>query len=483
MAVTRPSNLSIPFANTGAKNTIPVASQIGITPGAASYTDGFPPLTMTPIPAGGVPPSGLDVNGIYNAISAHTVFQNAGGKYRFDAALATAIGGYPVGFVLQDDAGLSEYVNILANNSTDFNSTPASIGVSWMPYAGKVLQNNSLVYSTDTGTANTCVVSYAPAITALVDGMVLWFKAKVSNTGATTLNVNGLGAQPVVGGAHSALQGGEIIANGQCVVVWNATLSSFVLIGCTGASLQVAPATNSNHALQLGQATGRLLRTSIFSNTGTQKISIDGGTATTTGATTFTSLAATTKVRVRVQAGGGSGAGTTSTVAANASVGAGGGAGGYAESILTSGFSGGITVTVGIGGTAQSSSGVAGGSSSFGTLLSATGGNGANAISQTNTFPVMLNSATGGTGTGGNIFNTSGGSGIQAMMFSNTNILSGSGGASVFGAGASSSTGTAAGVDAPTLGSGSGGASSSGTGGAVASGFGGNGIVIVEEYA
>lgn len=136
MSVTRPVNLKKPFADTGSKNTIPVPSQIGITNGAASFTDGFPPLTTTPIAAGGVPPAGADMNGILNILSQHTLFANAGGKYRFDAALSTAIGGYPVGFVLQDNAGLNEYVNILAGNTTDFNSTPAAIGVSWILYAG-----------------------------------------------------------------------------------------------------------------------------------------------------------------------------------------------------------------------------------------------------------------------------------------------------------------------------------------------------------
>ena len=136
MSVTRPVNLQVPFANTGTKNTIPVASQIGITAGAASFTDGFPPLTATPIAAGGVPPSVGDINGSLNILSQHTAFLNAGGVYRFDAALSTAIGGYPVSFVLQDDAGLNSYINILAANTTNFNSTPASIGVSWIFYAG-----------------------------------------------------------------------------------------------------------------------------------------------------------------------------------------------------------------------------------------------------------------------------------------------------------------------------------------------------------
>lgn len=65
-----PSKVPLPFANSGTKNAIPTASQIGVTPGAASLTDGFPPLTMTPLASGGVPPAGADFNGILNLITA-----------------------------------------------------------------------------------------------------------------------------------------------------------------------------------------------------------------------------------------------------------------------------------------------------------------------------------------------------------------------------------------------------------------------------
>lgn len=237
MAVTRPVNLQIPFANSGSKNTIPVPSQIGVTAGAASFTDGFPPLTFTPLASGGVQPAGADFNGIFNILSQHTTFLNAGGLYRFDAALATAIGGYPVGFVLQDDAGLNSYVNISAGNTTNFNSSPSSIGVSWIPYAGQAAtQSGENIYAVGGGTANAQTATYSPAITALTDGMVLWFKAAAANAGATTLNVNGLGVSPVVNTSLTALTGGEILANSRYGVIWSATLSSWVLLAPTVAS-------------------------------------------------------------------------------------------------------------------------------------------------------------------------------------------------------------------------------------------------------
>ncbi len=80
------------------------------------------------------------MNGILYDVTAHIQFLNAGGQARFDAALATAIGGYPIGVVLQSDDGQSAYVNVLAGNTDNFNTTPASIGVSWLPYAGIALK-------------------------------------------------------------------------------------------------------------------------------------------------------------------------------------------------------------------------------------------------------------------------------------------------------------------------------------------------------
>jgi len=169
MAITRPTNIDTPWADAGLKATIPGSSQIGISDGRASWPDGFPPLTMTQIAAGGVPFYGQDMNGILNALSGHTVFQNSGGQYRFDAALAGKIGGYPIGAVLQDDNGINSYRNILAGNTTNFNTTPASIGVSWMPYSASIQATETLAgiaeiatqAEVNAGTDNTRIVTPA----------------------------------------------------------------------------------------------------------------------------------------------------------------------------------------------------------------------------------------------------------------------------------------------------------------------------------
>jgi len=125
-----PTKIPIPFANSAGssyKNTIPQASQVGITNGKASLTDGFPPLTFQPISSGGVPPFGADFNGILNEITAIQQWQEAGGMFPYDSAFSTTIGGYPKGAVLQAAAFSGLWVNTTENNT----SNPDTGGAGW----------------------------------------------------------------------------------------------------------------------------------------------------------------------------------------------------------------------------------------------------------------------------------------------------------------------------------------------------------------
>jgi hypothetical protein len=129
----KPSKLLLPFAATGGKRVIPVDSQIGITAGAASLVDGFPPLTRIPETAGGVGPSGLDMNGILNEMSAVDRWSNAGGGYPFDATFANDVnvGGYPKGARVLRTDGLGYWLNTVDNNVTDPEDAGTAVG--WYP--------------------------------------------------------------------------------------------------------------------------------------------------------------------------------------------------------------------------------------------------------------------------------------------------------------------------------------------------------------
>jgi hypothetical protein len=115
---------------------IPVDSQIGVNAGFASLNDGFPPLTMTPIAAGGVPPFGQDMNGILQQITQIQQWQQAGGGWQFDANFVQIIGGYPQGAILNSRVVLGrQWISTVDNNMTDPDSASAA---NWAPVAGQL---------------------------------------------------------------------------------------------------------------------------------------------------------------------------------------------------------------------------------------------------------------------------------------------------------------------------------------------------------
>lgn len=93
-----PAKITLPFganAAAGLIRQVPTASQIGIVNGAASYNDGFPPLTNTALASGGIPPAIQDFNGLLNQMSAWDLWTAAAGITPYDATFQAAIGGYP----------------------------------------------------------------------------------------------------------------------------------------------------------------------------------------------------------------------------------------------------------------------------------------------------------------------------------------------------------------------------------------------------
>jgi len=75
----------------------------------------------------------------------------------------------------------------------------------------KAVQSGGYSYAADSGSANNITISLTPAPAAYVAGLAIEVKVNVTNTGATTINVNGLGAKVVqVGGV--ALTAGQLVA-------------------------------------------------------------------------------------------------------------------------------------------------------------------------------------------------------------------------------------------------------------------------------
>ena len=224
--------MPVPFASQGDKNTIPVtpSTETGQT-NYASYQKGFPPVTMTPLVAGGLPPQGMDMNGILFALSSSIGFAQSGGLPTFNADFASTIGGYPLGAVLQSNDGASAYVSTIANNTTDFNSSPESIGTSWLPWAGDAAKGSSLYIAVGEGTSDAITATFDPAITELTNGLVVFVRALASNATTTpTFNPDGLGATTITKGTYQPLAVGDIAGNGYWMILqYDSTQSKWVL--------------------------------------------------------------------------------------------------------------------------------------------------------------------------------------------------------------------------------------------------------------
>jgi hypothetical protein len=108
---------------------MPVPSQIPFAAGRASWTDGFPPVTFSPVGAGGVPPFGQDFNGVLCQLSQWTRWQNAGGPLFYDGTFSSAVGGYPKWTILSNASTVGCYwVSEVDNNTSD----PDTGGANWL---------------------------------------------------------------------------------------------------------------------------------------------------------------------------------------------------------------------------------------------------------------------------------------------------------------------------------------------------------------
>ena len=157
-----PAKFPIPWGNSAGGpyiRPIPVASQQAITPGAASLTDGFPPLNFSPVAAGGIPPFGQDFNGILNEATAWLQWVQAGGSVPyFDATFATQIGGYPQGAFLQATSGFGAFW--ISNVDNNINN-PDTTGINWTAFPGPTLVQPSRVVTTNATVNLSCSSDYS----------------------------------------------------------------------------------------------------------------------------------------------------------------------------------------------------------------------------------------------------------------------------------------------------------------------------------
>ena len=187
---------------------------------------------------------------------------------------------YIIQFTAGQNKGLARYVSGVLNGSLSFTALTAvpATGDQFAVYESTAFRALQNTYATDSGAVNSYVLSTTPALNAVSEGMVLSFVAKASNTGASTATIANV--QYPLMGLGGALQGGEILSGYRQTIMFSG--GTCYLLSSGSGALSVGSATQSRHAVQLGQLQNALLN--VFFN------GITGATLTTSGAAVVNGL-------------------------------------------------------------------------------------------------------------------------------------------------------------------------------------------------
>ncbi|CAI1841393.1 Uncharacterised protein [Serratia grimesii] len=422
-----PSRTTKAFSVNGSKNTIPVDSTgATLADGDATFDSGFPPLTMTPISAGGKPPKGKDMNGILYAITQKQQWQDAGMSYPYNSAFSTSITGYPKGAIIPNSTYSGVWINLTeANVNNPEVSTATATG--WVPLAG--YGDTSITMNSANTTLTTLQASKDRIVISgtLTSNLYLYFPPWLKDW-----------------------------------IIDNKTAGAFSVVCTTTAVGAVGVPSYPKSVIQIH-----------CDGTNMSSYSPSSGMATYTSSGSFLVPQNVTSVKVTCTAGGGGGVGCQAATTSDTFSGSGGGAGGTAIGVYTVIPGSVIPITIGAGGAGVNGPtvGMNGGASSFGAFCQATGGSGGGFASAVNTA-----GGGGGAATGGNI-NIFGGDGSDGQNA--TARLTGNGGSSYFGGGGRAGSG--GGISARSYGAGGGGAYDSAfTNTIYAGGSGKAGVVIIE---
>lgn len=120
----------------------------------------------------------------------------------------------------------------LGGDNTDI---PVGAGNKTVTQTG--LQKGAEVYGATATGNDSYIITLVPAPISYTDGMHLFFKADVGNTGSSTLNVNGLGAISLVTAAGTLTVTGDILASQIVEVIYNSTSPVFQIVNPASAVL------------------------------------------------------------------------------------------------------------------------------------------------------------------------------------------------------------------------------------------------------
>ena len=127
--------------------------------------NGFLPISSEPLPPDGtgIAPARKNFNGLFYLSTDQRVFLQNGGYITYDDNVATAIGGYPQGAILNyyNNGVFAQVRSLVDNNQYNFVSNPSYIGTYWQYVSGapvviSILKQIYPIGALYIGTTSTC---------------------------------------------------------------------------------------------------------------------------------------------------------------------------------------------------------------------------------------------------------------------------------------------------------------------------------------
>lgn len=151
-----------------------------------------------------------------------------------------------------DSYSIQRYVdrngNMFSRGSSNGTYTPWDIKYS---YANAQAGAGQFAYTS--GSANTYSAMFLPVASALADGMEIRLNINISNTGPSTINVNGIGARTILGQAGQALQGGELLAGYAATLRYSVSNATWRIVNSGAGAIQTGTVTGSMQVPNLAQ--------------------------------------------------------------------------------------------------------------------------------------------------------------------------------------------------------------------------------------
>ena len=155
------------------------------------------------------------------------------------------------------------------------------------------IQSNSIGFATSTGSSSAYIVALAPAVTGFTTGMKISFKANHASTGASTVNLNGLGVKTLKKKNDQDIAANDIESGAVVNAIYDGTnfqvtsqvsttdLMSFTLTGDSGSNQTV----ENSETMDIAGGTGI---DSVVGATNTVTLNVDSSVALVSAQNTWT---------------------------------------------------------------------------------------------------------------------------------------------------------------------------------------------------